>query len=85
MPWRYEVDVCSDDVKDLRSTLTRLTRGNGRVINVIWQPRRNMILPGGKTSEAPSGYVVITEHEVATTVEPRPESPTRPEEPTAPR
>ena len=69
MPWRYEVEVCADDVKDLRSTLARLTRGNGRVINVIWQPRRNLIVNGGRTTEAPSGYVVITEHEVAASID----------------
>lgn len=63
MPRRYEVEVCADDVKDLRSMLARLARENGRLISVIWQPRRNIVGNGGRTSETQSGYVVITEYE----------------------
>jgi hypothetical protein len=63
MPKRYDVDNCADDLKELRTTLTRIARENGRVMTVLWQPRRNTAVKAGRLIEEPAGYVVVSEYD----------------------
>ncbi|SFP86750.1 hypothetical protein SAMN03159463_05027 [Mesorhizobium sp. NFR06] len=65
MPLRYGVETCPDDASILHLKLSEIADNGGRVLNVIWQPEREVInrehmdevrLP------VPAGYVIISEY-----------------------
>ncbi|ESW83909.1 hypothetical protein NKH47_27205 [Mesorhizobium sp. M1060] len=57
----YTVETCPDDIERLKTLLHSLGEEGSRVINVIWQPKREIATEIGPY-DLPSGYVVIVEY-----------------------
>jgi hypothetical protein len=62
---QYAVDTVRDEPARLRDQLDHIAAEGGRVVSVIWQPARQVMLePGLPPHEAASGYVIVSEHEL---------------------
>ena len=54
-----------DEPVRLRDQLDHIAADGGTVVNVIWQPARQVTLePGLAAYEVASGYVVVSEHDL---------------------
>ena len=58
---KYAVDSCLDDTGLLKDKLDEIAAGGGRVVSVIWQPKRRVEI-GDSDTFPPSGYVVVSEY-----------------------
>ncbi|MBZ9868374.1 hypothetical protein LB515_23630 [Mesorhizobium sp. CA15] len=57
----YAIATCPDDVERLRTLLHSLGEEGSRIINVIWQPERDIRTEDGEFRQ-PSGYVIVLEY-----------------------
>lgn len=57
----YTVETCPDDVERLKTLLHSLGEEGSRIINVIWQPTRDISTEIGPIT-SPSGYVIVLEY-----------------------
>lgn len=57
----YAVETCPDDVDRLKTLLHSLGEEGSRIINVIWQPGRDVPTDIGPITQ-PSGYVIVLEY-----------------------
>lgn len=57
----YKVIAVGDDVTLLQAALDKISDESGVVVNVIWQPSRQVTIGGNETNVA-SGYVVIADY-----------------------
>lgn len=57
----YTVQTCPDDVERLKTLLNSLGEEGSRIINVIWQPRRDIPAENGAYT-LPSGYIIVLEY-----------------------
>ncbi len=62
----YAVHTVRDEPARLRDQLDHIAAEGGRVVSVIWQPARQVMLePGLDPYEVTSGYVIVSEHELS--------------------
>jgi hypothetical protein len=59
---RYSVDQVRDDTGLLRDRLQEIADGGGKVVSVIWQPTRQVLMGDNETNPL-SGYVVVSEYD----------------------
>ncbi|PBC07070.1 hypothetical protein CK230_28400 [Mesorhizobium sp. WSM3859] len=57
----YAVATCPDDVERLKTLLHSLGEEGSRIINVIWQPERDIRTEDGEFRQ-PSGYIIVLEY-----------------------
>jgi hypothetical protein len=57
---RYTVDVVWDDAATLRDLLHQIGEEGGRVVSVLWLPKR-LVEADGSPREERAGYTVISE------------------------
>lgn len=57
----YAVETCPDDVDRLKTLLHSLGEEGSRIVNVIWQPTRDILTENGPFTQ-PSGYIIILEY-----------------------
>ena len=62
----YAVDPVFDDPIALQNRLQEIAKEGGRVISVTWQPEREALVYDQRV-HIPSGYTVVSEHEVPNT------------------
>lgn len=56
----YKVVSVEDDPKLLQDALDQISDDQGVVVNVLWQPSRQLTIDG-ETKQVNSGYVVIAD------------------------
>ena len=57
---RYTVDMVRDDTGLLHDRLQEIAN-EGRVISVIWQPARHIVI-GNRETNPQSGYIIVSEY-----------------------
>jgi hypothetical protein len=65
MPLRYAVETCPDDASVLHLKLNEIADTGGRVLNVIWQPEREVVnreFVDDVGLQALAGYVIVSEY-----------------------
>lgn len=59
----YAVETCPDDVDRLKTLLHSLGEEGSRIVNVIWQPTRDISTENGPYTVS-SGYVIVLEYQL---------------------
>ncbi|AZO15096.1 hypothetical protein EJ069_10355 [Mesorhizobium sp. M2A.F.Ca.ET.043.05.1.1] len=66
MGTRYSIEACPDDATVLHMKLNEAADNGGRVVNVIWQPEREVVTSREFADDfkvmVESGYIIILEY-----------------------